>query len=218
VDVPTMLQGASAATARAGGPRAAATDDRSYGFRRAGRRAERGQLTFDFAIGMGVFLLSLTFVFTFVPGMLAPFDAGAQTETPAANRVADDLTQRRLGSAGEPYVLDVTCTRELFTAGAPSECAYSGSSLADRVGVLERTPVNVSIYGNPTDTKRDKMLCWDATTDGVVRRGSAACGDDGGDVVLSGGSDPAGSGGKTVSATRVARLDGQDVTVEVVMW
>jgi len=186
--------------------------------RRAGsdeRRGERGQTTLDFALGMSIFLLSLVFVVAFVPGMLEPFSGGAQSETPAVNRVADDLTQRTLSNASAPYVLDETCTVELFTAGVPAECRYDGTTLSDRVGVLERSPVNVTIRGDLDDSGADSVLCWDTSVVGgqLAERGASGCG-----PLLSGGSNPAGSGGRTVSARRVALLDGRDVTVEVVMW
>ncbi|WP_232342982.1 DUF7287 family protein [Halosimplex litoreum] len=179
------------------------------------RRRERGQTTLDFALGMSIFLLSLVFVVAFVPGMLEPFSGGAQSETPAVNRVADDLTQGTLGNASAPYVLDETCTVELFTAGVPGECRYDGTELSDRVGVLERSPVNVTIRGDLDGSGADDILCWDTSVVGgqLAERGASGCG-----PLLTGGSNPAGSGGKTVSAQRVALLDGQDVTVEVVMW
>lgn len=167
---------------------------------------------------MGIFLLSLTFVFVFVPGMLEPFDAGTQTETPAVNRVADDLTQRRLGDASRPYVLNGTCTREFFDVGTapPAECAFSGTALYQRVGILERTPINVTIRMDGSDASTDEdIVCWDDSNNRFGERNDMGsdC-----DELLAAGSNPAGSGGKTVSATRVALLKGQDVTVEVVLW
>lgn len=191
-----------AASTRGAGPQTA---------RYARRQERRGQTTLDFAIGMGVFLLALTFVLTFVPGMLEPFAGGAQSETPAVNRVADDLTQRTLGNASAPYTLDGECTAGLFVAGT-SGCNYDGSTVAERVGVLERTPVNVTIRGE-VGTHENTVLCWDESAGALLERGNTNC-----DTTLSGGSNPAGSGGKTVSAQRVALLAGQDVTVKVVMW
>jgi hypothetical protein len=194
------------ATARDGGPR------RGRGSGQCGRR---GQTTLDFATGMSLFLLTLIFVVAFVPGMLEPFSGGAQSETPAVNRVADELTGGMLGNASAPYVLDETCTVELFTPGIPSQCRYDGTELSDRVGILERTPVNVTIRGDIDDSGTDTILCWDTSVVGgqLAERGDPDCG-----TLLTGGSNPAGSGGKTVSAHRVALLDGEDVTVEVVMW
>ncbi|WP_436927250.1 DUF7287 family protein [Halosimplex amylolyticum] len=172
------------------------------------RRDGRGQTTLDFAIGMSIFLLALTFALAFVPGMLEPFSDSGQTETPAVNRVADDLTQRSLGNATAPYVLDSECT-EAFFDEAVTACGFDGDPIQQRVGIVDRTPVNVTIRGD-VGSDENVILCWDGST--VVAQ-SPSCG-----TVLTDGSNPAGSGGKTVSAQRVALLDGQDVTVEVVMW
>jgi hypothetical protein len=212
---------ASGARRREQGP-----DPRSQSRDSLGRA--RGQLTYDFAIGISIFLLSLAFVFVFVPGMLEPFDAGTQADTPAVNRVADDLTQRRLGNASRPYVLNGTCTREFFQLGtaAPAQCAYSGTKLNERVGIFGGTPITVTIRMDGDDASPDEdVVCWhaDDDDDGDARFGErndmgGDCDPSGSpDVLLSAGSNPAGSGGKSVTATRVALLKGKDVTVEVVM-
>jgi hypothetical protein len=109
---------------------------------------------------MSIFLISLAFVFVFVPGMLEPFSASTQTETPAVNRVADDLTQRTLGNASRPYVLDSACTRAFFTGGAPAACRYGPGTTAERVGVKPRIPVNVTIRGDLNDDGTTETLCW----------------------------------------------------------
>lgn len=191
--------------------------------RRSASVGTRAQTTIDFAVGMGIFLLALTFVFSFVPGMIQPFTGGTQAETPAANRVADDLVTRTLGNASQPYVLDVRCTRGLFTDSPPTDCQYGSGTMAERVGVKARTAVNVTVRGELSGDGESDVLCWDsdASPAGFVERGSAACDPEdpaNSDVLLTRGPRPSGSGGKTVSAQRVGLLDGQDVTVEVVMW
>ncbi|MEF8884967.1 MAG: hypothetical protein V5A44_07595 [Haloarculaceae archaeon] len=175
--------------------------------------ALRGQTTLDFAVGMSIFLLTLAFVFTFVPGMLAPFGDTTQAETAAANRIAENLTTGTLGDPDAPYVLDRQCTVEFFNAST-GNCDFDGTTTADRVGVVDWQPVNVTIRGDQNDDGVSNILCFDGS-DFVER---SACTPASGHVVLSGGPDPAGSSGKTVSATRVALLDDRDVTVEVVMW
>jgi len=179
----------------------------------------RGQTTLDFSLGISIFLVSLVFIVMFVPGMLQPFVGGTQAETPAANRVADDLSQRLLGNASAPYVLDADCTREFFTTGAPAACQFDAGTLQERVGVLDRTNLNVTIRGNATGDADDETLCWNGAGDAFVERSDAKCSPGvGGDVLLSRGPDPTVQGGKTVSARRVALLDGRDVTIEVVLW
>lgn len=180
--------------------------------------SERGQTTLDFATGISIFLLSLAFVLVFVPGMLQPFTGGTQDDTPASNRVADDLSQRLLGDAGEPYALDRECTRAFFNDSVSSDqCEFDNSlSLEQRVGVVDHAHVNVTLRGNVTDSGGTDILCWDDASGAYVERDD--CDTSVGDTLLTRGPNPVTTGGKTVSARRVALLDGHDVTIEVVMW
>lgn len=164
---------------------------------------------------MGIFLLSLAFVLAFVPGLLQPFTGGTQAETPAVNRVADDLSQRLLGNASEPYSLDGDCTRKFFESGSFPECGFDATTVQERVGVVDHRRVNVTIRGDLDDSGASEIVCWDGS--GYVERSDCSA-TDSGTVRLSRGAKPLGSGGKTVSARRVALLDGADVTIEVVMW
>ncbi|WP_226040884.1 hypothetical protein [Natrinema sp. DC36] len=51
---------------------------------------ERGQTTQDFAVGIGVFLLAIAFVFSFLPSVITPFDSSVGgAETAQADRIAD---------------------------------------------------------------------------------------------------------------------------------
>lgn len=173
--------------------------------------AERGQTTLDFATGISIFLLSLAFVLVFVPGMLQPFTGGTQDETPASNRVADDLSQRLLGNASEPYALDSECTRALFESSVPARCEFDGSTLEERVGVVDYAHVNVTIRGDIDRDNTEDIVCADGSGGFAERGGGCA-------TLLTRGPNPETTGGKTVSARRVALLDGHDVTIEVVMW
>ena len=189
--------------------------------RRVGRslwieERQRGQTTLDFAIGMSLFLSVLIFIFLFIPGLLSPFSAGVQEETVTTDRVADGLTMGMLGSPQQPYVLDEYCTQEFFAGNAPpSGCGYnSGGSTEERVGLdpaLEN--VNVTIRGNATATAApDETLCWDGANEELVAA-SGSCG-----TILTTGGNPPTDNDASVTALRVVSLNGQDVTVRVVMW
>ncbi|SDJ93840.1 hypothetical protein SAMN04515672_1895 [Natronorubrum texcoconense] len=53
---------------------------------------DRGQTTQDFIVGIGVFILAVAFVFSFLPTMLTPFDSSTSGgQTAQADRVADRL-------------------------------------------------------------------------------------------------------------------------------
>ena len=185
---------------------------------------ERGQTTLDFALGVSIFIGIVIFVFAFVPGILQPFEASIQEETVAANRVADGLTDGRLGSSAEPGVLDRQCTVWFFenagggTESSPSECSFTGETVHDRLGLADRQRVNVTVVGN-VSTGGDSFdrLCWEESTDSLAEVNSGTCGD-AGDVMLASGPTPPESSGSAVTAVRVAALAGEDVTIYVEMW
>ncbi|WP_254271723.1 DUF7287 family protein [Haloarcula marina] len=187
----------------------------------------RGQTTLDFAIGMSLFLAVLVFVFLFVPGLLSPFTEGAQEETVTTNRVADQLSKSMLGSPRRPQTLDTHCTVTFFehTAPAPDRCRFTyESSVEAQLGLdAARQNVNITLRGNVTDGGiEDEILCWDGGDGTLVNAtdtgsGPAGC-DDGNDVVLTRGDAPPTANDDSVTALRVALLDGQDVTMYVEMW
>jgi len=182
-----------------------------------------GQTTLDFAFGMSIFIAVVLFIFLFVPGILEPFTAGVQEETVTTNRVADELTHGMLGSTRTPTVLNRTCTVGFFESAAISGCHYHGTgTLAERVGIDEDQHLNVTVYGNVSASGEGReMLCWDDDdADTLVERVETACdvGPSSQDVVLSAGGSPPTRNDDSVTATRVASLFREDVTVEVVMW
>lgn len=51
---------------------------------------DRGQTTQDFAVGIGVFILAVAFVFSFLPSIVTPYDSSVGgAETAQADRIAD---------------------------------------------------------------------------------------------------------------------------------
>lgn len=197
----------------------------------AGSKSEpesRGQTTLDFAIGISIFLAVVMFVFLFVPGIVAPFTTGAQDETVTVNRVADGLTQGQLGSAKRPGVLQTPCTVDFFQhaddATDITQCGEDQEDLSAFVGIKDRQNANVSVYGNTSsgDTNTE-MVCWDANDQALVERdGDGAsdgdCDSSGSDTLLTAGDTPPTNNADSVTATRVAYLAGEDVTVIVEMW
>lgn len=130
----------------------------------------RGQTTLDFAIGTGVFLIVVTFVLAFVPGMLQPFEASTQQETAAADRIADQLTTEVLVSdISEPYRLDRDCTLAFFApenndddgvTSSPypigSDCNYPAiDSVHERLSLGSSTNVRVRLIRDLTTVDAD---------------------------------------------------------------
>ena len=53
---------------------------------------DRAQTTQDFAVGIGIFILAVAFVFAFLPSMLTPYDSSVGgAETAQADRIADRI-------------------------------------------------------------------------------------------------------------------------------
>lgn len=114
------------------------------------RGRNRGQTTIDFAVGAVLFLLTMAFVFTFVPTMFQPFETN-QSDPLVADRVANTLATDLLGDPSEPYVIDESCTEAFFDGNAPpSGCPDpTNGALGNHpnliLGVESDTNVNVTL-------------------------------------------------------------------------
>lgn len=76
----------------------------------------RGQTTVDFGIGVSIFLLTVIFVFLFIPSLFQPF-VSDQSQAITADRTADRLAEDLLlpnETGADRYVLDRECTVEIF--------------------------------------------------------------------------------------------------------
>ncbi|MFC7045638.1 hypothetical protein ACFQH6_09685 [Halobacteriaceae archaeon GCM10025711] len=111
--------------------------------------SHRGQTTIDFIVGMSVFLLTIGYVFSFIPGMFVPFDSGSGTNVVVADRSAAHLAEHALGDPGSPAVLNDTCTEAFFdtTTPDPPGCQFDedASNLDEALGIDPRRSVNVTI-------------------------------------------------------------------------
>ena len=134
----------------------------------------RAQTPLDFAIAMGIFLLTVTFVFTFIPSLTAPFVEGDQDKSVTADRVASHLAEGALGDPAEPFVVDDSCAEVFFDGSTvdsdiPSTCGFSGDDLGERVGVdTDRLQVNVTVEQIDPDESGDarfRMVCVDKDDD-----------------------------------------------------
>lgn len=181
---------------------------------------QRGQTTIDFAIGVSLFLLVVVFVFLFVPDLLDPFNSGTQEETVAVNRVADELSQRQLGTASDLYVLNATCTVRFFDNASAPNCGFDDKQpFDDQMNIDARQRINVTFtrLDGTNVSDPDNVLCWDDSKDAVTTK-TGSCNTGSGDVVFRRGESlPVGSS-SSVSARRVVTLDGRAVSMTVVMW
>jgi hypothetical protein len=59
-------------------------------------KSDSAQITIDYLAGIGIFLLSVVFVFQFMYGLFIPFQSGSDKVTLAADRAATVLVERML--------------------------------------------------------------------------------------------------------------------------
>jgi len=114
--------------------------------------SDRGQVAFDFMVGMAVFLVTVGFVVTFVPGIFQPFDTSTGPNMVVADRAASHLVEDALvESPAEPGVLNSTCTAEFFDAdGSVGACRFDAdaSDVNAALGVEATTSLNVTVSDN----------------------------------------------------------------------
>jgi hypothetical protein len=169
----------------------------------------RGQTSIDVVVAIGVFMLVVALVFTFVPDMFTSFDQGQQRPL-VADRAADRLQDGLLGNATAPSQLDATCTYAFFGVGTASDCGFDLSNdLPRRIGVGSDYRVNVTLERDVSADPGAEILCTDGT-------GVQAC-TSGGSRLAAGPSSPRDSGSVEVTH-RTLYLDGQDVTLVVRVW
>lgn len=112
------------------------------------REDDRGQSLNDFALGTGVFVLTVGFVFFLMPTLLAPYYTPTETgnEIRAERSTAvlvDDLLAK--GGEHEPNTLNTTCTEAFFDGTDLPNCDYDGGSLDEALGLDSDGNVNVTV-------------------------------------------------------------------------
>lgn len=180
-----------------------------------GRRPDRGQTAVDFAIAMGLFLVVVVIVMTFLPQMIDPFYESPSEDPLVADRVANQLVDYQL-SGGETNVLDTTCTVYFFNATPDPTCSSwtSGDdSIHDRVGVDKPPEINVTIQES-SDGFNSEPLC------GYLDEPAVSDPDCTGDEhQLAIGEEPPEDRGSISEARRIVQLDDHDNVVVIVrVW
>ncbi|ARS88874.1 DUF7287 family protein [Natrarchaeobaculum aegyptiacum] len=105
-----------------------------------GGSRDRGQTAQDFVIGIGVFILAVAFVFSFLPSILTPYDSAVGgSETAQAERIANQIVHDTESVNGSNEL-----DRAVF------EAEYTGENLTDTLALRSSEDVifdsvNVSI-------------------------------------------------------------------------
>lgn len=186
--------------------RQGATEHRHERSKRAGQ-STRAQITTDYAVGAGIFLLAVAFAVSFSGQLFVPF--GDEAGSPTADRLADELAGGLLGDPADPAVLDPVCTAAFFETfrndtAPPAACAFGAAdSPAAALGSADR--VDVSVEHRSRDA-------------GVIRLDTSALpAVEPDSVELSTPGDPPAGAGVT-TARRAVFLDGRSVRLVVRVW
>lgn len=155
------------------------------------RGGDRGQTTQDFAVGISVFLLTVTFTFAFVPSTVTPFGSPVTDAIPAkSDRVASTVVDRYgVEDGSRTLEIDDMIGEVIGPSGSPD--AVSGSDIRSELGLRETAQVNITI-----ETRQGEIVEYDYD-------------DDGNDEALTGG-DNYPDNQAAASTTRIIRLEGVD--------
>jgi len=189
-----------------------ALGDRSERPEPVGLGDRRAQTPIDFAVGAGVFLLTLAFVVAFVPSLFDPF-AAADTAAPlVSDRIAAALADDVLAaSPADPGVLSPACTVAFFepngTLATDAGCADGVATSPDAQFGLDRD-VQVVIH-RPDETAPSENP---ANVTIPTRHGTFE------DVVLSRPESPVDAGGDVTVSQRLVSLHGEQYRLTVRVW
>lgn len=172
--------------------------------------ADRGQTLPDFAVGIALFLVTITFVFLFVPQVSLPYDD--QEQPVVVERVANDLAHSLLADGATPSELDESCTLAFFEQDGGGACPFdTNDSVTEQLGIAATYSVNVTLRNASSDDPRSELLC---ETDDY---GSVVDCDSGTDPLALGPPIPAGDRSVALARKRVFVGDTEAV-LEVGVW
>ncbi|WP_265111290.1 DUF7287 family protein [Halosolutus halophilus] len=110
--------------------------------------SDRGQTTQDFAVGIGVFLLAVAFIFTYVPSLVTPYDSSVGgAETAQANRIADRIVENTTDSS-TPNELNGSLYQERFADDPENLIAELGLRANDDDDVFDRVNITIESLGD----------------------------------------------------------------------
>lgn len=119
--------------------------------------ADRGQTTQDFAVGIGVFLLAIAFVFGSVPTFLTPFSSSdGPAKTAQADRIASIVVEDLSTGPDEPNNLSDPAFQAEYSGADSAELANdlglreSDGVALDRINITIETFNQSESLGNRT--------------------------------------------------------------------
>lgn len=125
-------------------------------FRASQKGGERGQTLPDFAVGIAIFLLTIAFIFVFIPELTLPFES--QEQPVVAERAATTLDNHLLATEGSPSELNETCTLAFFLDDEANCSTLPDEPVTEQLGIASVYSVNVTLRDAPSDAS-ESMVC-----------------------------------------------------------
>ena len=139
--------------------------------------SDRGQTTQDFAIGIGIFILAIAFVFAFVPTIITPFADAGGAQTAQSDRITATIVDN----------LSEENSNHLDTSEFDSQYGVESYELASDLGLrtnldgetFDRVNVTITRLGSDGDVQHSGGDDWDgeigASTTRIVTTTGGDC-------------------------------------------
>ncbi|AGB15910.1 hypothetical protein Halru_1296 [Halovivax ruber XH-70] len=125
---------------------------------------DRGQTVQDFAVGIGIFLLAIAFVFSFVPSIITPFEDAGGAETAQADRIAATIVEN--ASTGTTNELDLTAFNSTYKDKTSEELSDAlGLRITDSNTAI--THVNITLTDIDSDNPESDITGGDPYDDQI---------------------------------------------------
>lgn len=133
--------------------------------------ADRGQTTQDFAIGIGVFVLAIAFVFSFVPSIITPFSSSVGSGDAAqADRIAATAVDNLSTDPDRPNHLDWDTFDATYNDTSSEDLVDVLGLRATGEGPIDRVSISIETL-NQSEDVGDRTV---ATGGSTYDRGRAA--------------------------------------------
>lgn len=171
--------------------------------------ASRGQTLPDFAVGIAIFLITVTFVVLFLPQLTLPYQD--QEQAVVVERVASDLGNHLLAAQHPPSTLNETCTIAFFPPQDDTpNCPFDTSeTVTQQVGIGSAYSLNVTLRDAPSDAPQSDILCSTGSSIDDCESG--------GDRLAIGAAVPENDRSVSMARQRVT-VSGDGVVIEVGVW
>lgn len=173
---------------------------------------QRGQINFDFTVGVSIVIIAVIIAFSLVPGIFGGVtEARQQSDQVVADRIAANLVEGLLPGSPNSGTLETGCVVALYSS--LDACGLSEDSLKANLQAQE-LPAESPTFVNVSVLRNGAAQYWDEAN--YEFRGSN-CPSPTDCTALFGGNNPGGAE-QVASTRRAVSIDGYRATIVVRVW